>query len=88
MTTCCNHPLVTPFCPFCGKPNRDPLLEIAQYLRKQSDQYVKQAEARQSGTSDQQKRRAATYAMKAKKFIEWAEHLIEIHKKDSGSPSA
>lgn len=81
MTTCCDKPLLTPFCPFCGKPNRDPLLEIATYLREQADKNIRQAEIWSENKSEHQQKRAATYALKGKRFASWAEQLIDIHKK-------
>lgn len=84
MTICCDKPLLTPFCPLCGKPNRDPLLEIATWFREQADRALRSAEVRSNSDSEHSRKVVGTYTRKAKKFMAWADHLTEIHRKDIG----
>jgi hypothetical protein len=77
--TCCDKPLQTPFCPFCGKPNMDPLLAMVTYFQGQAELNLKRAK---SYDSPGRERTVETYSKKSLMFAEWAEHLLTLANKE------
>ena len=98
MVVCCDKPLLTPFCPQCGKANSDPLLELVAYLRSKADNFGAQAQGREEradqraentdhpnrrSDAGQLRKTAATYREKEQQFTAWAELLMALAKKQA-----
>lgn len=73
LNICCAKPLLTPFCPMCGKANKDPALELVTFLRTKIASYRTQANARASN-----KAAAQTCTDKANRMEGWADRIIEL----------
>ncbi len=75
MMTCCEKPLLTRFCPYCGKPNTDPLLTLLVFLRESAKKYGREAARREREFPASKQAGSATYRLKEQTFIEWSEAL-------------
>src|SRR5678816_889489 len=73
ITTCCGNNLLTPFCPMCGKANKDPALELVTFLRAKVEGYRTQAKARATNV-----KAAVTCNDKADRMERWANRVVEL----------
>lgn len=69
---CCDRNLLTPFCPMCGKANKDPALELVLFLRAKAETYRVQAKARSSSAA------SVTCNKKADQMERWADRVMEL----------
>ena len=90
--TCCEKPLLTPFCPFCGKPNDDPLLHLIAHLRELADSFgnranslAESAKSKRGKMHDWQEKQAATYRKKEQQHLEWLEAVAALTAKGSAT---
>lgn len=86
---CCGRQFLTPFCPFCGRSNSDPLLKLVEFLREKESYYRKQAEnseklaagiATGSGIRKAKEADAAKNHKKADQFVEWCDLILALSK--------
>jgi hypothetical protein len=88
MTTCCDKPLLTPFCPFCGKANRDPLLELVHFLRGKAELHGKAASKDEKNAANEReayrdafRKSARTNRAKQQQYADWADLVVGLHTK-------
>ena len=82
MKMCCDHPLLTPFCPLCGKPNNHPLMDLVSWLRKKSIEAGKNAASREKRNSEFVRRSAAKFRKNERELAAWADAVIELLQKE------